>query len=1006
MSLEEKFVKECLVPTVLNALLGEDDEGAEIRETAPSRKIFTGTLYPRKIARTYLGKEANKIKPCTMRAVIMLTDIKHPEDVKITVVPRFNVYFRADRTVRDKEIADEIEEFPGITFRRYRVTNLKFELKLRDALTVEGVIDKRKIHLDVRGRVPRQLIAQVRVHAQEVKEKPGTCKLTIEFINASRYSQVRTDLDPVFFNPVIKVRVENANIKPRKLKFLSEKLRRPVYEDAGTLNCTAEILDNATVQLTQVPIHYQPKRRPKKWKRPAEITHSPLRHLKELLSFLEESKELVSSKDRGEYAYVLANLKRGIELLENDENTLKAFILTNETFNRLWKDLGYSWYIYQMVYFVSIIPAIVNGENRDVADVLNVPTGWGKTEAYMAPSLFAAFHDRIMGVTPRVATLIKLPLRMLTLQQFERIVKIIATAERVRREYEISGEPIGVGFYVGRARGRANTVEEARRLSQKGVIRKCPYCGGQVEYVYDEKQHRINHQCTNCKEILPVFSIDEEIYRYLPPIVVSTLDKLPATAPVQRNVKVMFGAPLQKCPDHGYTPKNRCIVYTCGSTLIPVGRGLGPALLVQDELHMVREETGTLDSHYETFFIETAKRYTGQTPKVIGSTATISGVKHQIKNLYGLKAKVFPPKGSEEVFYEKTGEVQRVIVGIMPHGRVTKFATYRVVECIVKALRHARDNPNDVAKKIGISTKELLDILKKYWQTVAYSLTRRDAYGLLEGVENELNEDVFKAEPIRFEHITGEDSLEELARKVDRIDALNVQERPQLIVVTKIMSHGIHFPLLNLIVFQGMPRSVSEFMQMMSRIGREVTGAVFIVFYPTRERDVSYYDHFKTFFRSIDEMIEEIPIHRFSRGAITMTLSPIAMAGLISFITTQAREDYYYRDRVVRHLNHGEFPSELFEEYMREAYRAHEDDTGYYDAKLHELLENLKHLIRMRRDKFTVDAIGRGERINLGLRGMKEEVEINPRTEFIEALTMLPKPMFTGRDEEVEEIED
>jgi hypothetical protein len=66
MSLEEKFVKECLVPTVLNALLGEDDEGAEIRETAPSRKIFTGTLYPRKIARTYLGKEANKIKPCTM----------------------------------------------------------------------------------------------------------------------------------------------------------------------------------------------------------------------------------------------------------------------------------------------------------------------------------------------------------------------------------------------------------------------------------------------------------------------------------------------------------------------------------------------------------------------------------------------------------------------------------------------------------------------------------------------------------------------------------------------------------------------------------------------------------------------------------------------------------------------------------------------------------------------------------------------------------------------------
>jgi len=517
----------------------------------------------------------------------------------------------------------------------------------------------------------------------------------------------------------------------------------------------------------------------------------------------------------------------------------------------------------------------------------------------------------------------------------------------------------------------------------------------------------MKHQCTNCKEVLPVFSIDEEIYRYLPPIVVSTLDKLPATAPVQRNVKAMFGAPLKKCPDHGYTPKDRCIVRNCGSTLIPVGKGLGPVLLVQDELHMVREETGTLDSHYETFFIETEKRYTGQTPKVIGSTATISGVEHQIKNLYGLEAKVFPPRGSEEVFYEKTGEIQRVIVGIMPHGRVTKYATYRVIECIVKALRYARDNPNDVASRIGISAEELLSILRKYyWQIVAYSLTRRDAYGLLEGVENELNEDVFKEEPIKFEHITGEDTLEELARKIDHIDAPNIEERPQLVVVTKIMSHGIHFPLLNLIVFQGMPRSVSEFMQMMSRIGREVTGAVFIVFYPTRERDVSYYDHFRTFFENIDEMIEEIPIYRFSRGAITMTINPIAMAALISYISTQAKEDYYYRDRVVQHLREGKFPSQLFEDYMRCSYMVDEDETGYYKTKLQELLENLKHLIRMRKDRFTIDAIGKGERINQGLRGTREEVEINPRPEFIEALTLLPKPMFTGRDEEVEEIED
>jgi len=1008
MSAEEKFVREYLVPKVLNALLGEDEEGAEIKDTAPSKKIFTGTLYPAKIAYAQLRREENKIKPCTMHAVMMLTDVKRPEDVKIQISPRFNIYFRADRNQNDTESIEEREETLGVSFRRYKVTNLKFELKLSDALSKEGCVDKRHIDLETQRnskRVPRKLFAQVRVYAQEVKEELGSYKLTIQFINASEYTRLGV-VDPVFFNPVVEVGIQNAKVERRELRFLTQKLKKPVYEEAGTLNCTAELVGNNIIQLTQVPIYFQRKRKPKRWKRPEEIIDNPLGYLQELQSELKESKDLLQSEATKKYFYFLEHYEKGMKLLETNENALKAFILTNETFRRLWKESGYYWHMYQMVYLVCIIPALVLGENRDVADVLNVPTGWGKTEAYMAVSLFASFFDRVSGNVPRVSTIIKLPLRMLTLQQFERIAKIVSNAEKVRQEHAISSEPIAVGFYVGQARGRANTVEDARKQGQQ-FIRECPYCNGQVQYVYNEKQHRMEHLCSNCKETLPVMCVDEEIYRYLPPIVVSTLDKLPATAPVQRNVKAIFGAPLLKCPDHGYSPKNQCVVWSCGSSLTPVAKKLGPALLVQDELHMVREETGTLDSHYETFFMETEKRYTGQTPKVIGSTATISGVEHQVKNLYWLKAEVFPPKGSERVFYEETDETQREIVGIMPHGRVTKFATYRLIEHIIKALRYARDNAAKVAGKIRISTERLQKILKdEYWQIVAYSLTRRDAYGLLEGVQNELIENVFRNEPFRYEHITGEASLEELARSMDSIQTQDERKRSQLVVVTKIMSHGIHFPPLNLIVFQGMPRSVSELMQMMSRIGREITGAVFVVFYPIRERDISYYNHFKTFFGSIDEMIEEIPIHRFSRGAINMTINPIVMGGLISFITTKGQLDYYYREKLVHHLSQGKFPSVLFEDYMKETYVVNGDDTGYYAAELPNFLRNLRNLIMMRRDRYTVDAIGRGERINQGLRCTTEEVEINPKIEFIEALSMLPRPMFTGRDEEVEESED
>lgn len=1010
MKAEEKFVREYLVPKVLNALLGEDEENLEIRDTVPSKKIFIGNLYPLKIAYTQFGKEQNKIKPCTMQAIVTITDVTSPEEVTIQIFPKFNIYYRAKSDSKTTQTEDELEDVPGVIFRKYKVTDIKFDLRLADALSKEGHIDKKqiKLYLDIPPKItPRKLFAQVRVYAHKVNGEPKTYKLTSRFINASEYSRVGT-VDPIFFNTIVDISLENAKVKKRELKFLSKRLLKPIYEEAGTLNCTATITNNK-IRLTQIPIYQQRKRNPKPWMSPKKIAKNPLEHLKKLQDYLKKSKKIVSEDTIEKYNYFLENFKKGINLLETNEDVLNAFKLTNETFDRIWEKKGYYWHMYQIVYLVSIIPSIILGENRDVADVLNVPTGWGKTEAYLAISLFTSFYDRISESVPRVSALIKLPLRMLTLQQFGRIAEIVSYADKVKREFNVLGEPIAVGFYIG---GRANRVEEARKRGQEKFIRSCPYCNGEVQYTYNEKQHRMEHHCINCKEILPVLCTDEEIYRYLPSIVVSTLDKLPATAPVQRNVRAIWGAPLLKCPDHGYTPadrypRNRCIVRSCGSDLIPVEKRLGPVLLVQDELHMVREEIGTLDSHYETFFMETQKRYTGQTPKVIGSTATISGVEHQIKNLYCLKAEIFPPKGSESVFYEETDDIQREIIGIMPHGRVTKFATYRVIEFIIKALRYARDNANSVSRKLGISPEELIVILKnKYWQVVAYSLTRRGAYGLIEGIQNELIENVFRNEQFRYEHITGEDSLEVLARKMDSIQSQDERKKAQVIVVTKIMSHGIHFPPLNLIVFQGMPRNISELLQMMSRIGREFTGSVFIIFYPTRERDISYYNHFKTFFGCIDEMIEEIPIHRYSRGAIDMTINPIVMAGLISLLSSKAQDDYYFREALVRHLNQGKFPSKLFEKYMKEAYVADGDETEYYARELPNFLRNLQNLILMRRDRYTVDAIGRGERVNQGLRSTTEQVEIIPRTEFIEALAMLPKPMFTGRDEEVEESED
>ena len=91
--------------------------------------------------------------------------------------------------------------------------------------------------------------------------------------------------------------------------------------------------------------------------------------------------------------------------------------------------------------------------------------------------------------------------------------------------------------------------------------------------------------------------MDNEIYRYLPCVIVGTIDKL---AGLQANYKVnsrlLFGQADGRCSVHGYY-KGRCCQKDCAdrSRLQPnPPTGLsGPTLFVQDELHLLKEGLGT-----------------------------------------------------------------------------------------------------------------------------------------------------------------------------------------------------------------------------------------------------------------------------------------------------------------------------------------------------------------------------------------------------------------------------
>ena len=88
----------------------------------------------------------------------------------------------------------------------------------------------------------------------------------------------------------------------------------------------------------------------------------------------------------------------------------------------------------------------------DTADVLWFPTGGGKSEAFLGLVAVALFYDRLRGKSLGTSALIRFPLRMLSVQQLDRVLRLITACERVRRTATTpaSGTPSSLGTSWGR----------------------------------------------------------------------------------------------------------------------------------------------------------------------------------------------------------------------------------------------------------------------------------------------------------------------------------------------------------------------------------------------------------------------------------------------------------------------------------------------------------------------------------------------------------------------------
>lgn len=634
--------------------------------------------------------------------------------------------------------------------------------------------------------------------------------------------------------------------------------------------------------------------------------------------------------------------RRGIDLLQQDKRLHDAFVDANRAFlllntpNSLHPDRSVtpgapgitSWRLFQIVFIVIGLGALAAREHDDpelageldCADVLWFPTGGGKSEAFLGLVAVALFYDRRRGKQAGVTSLIRFPLRMLSVQQLDRVLRLTTACERIRADADLGGTPFELGYFVGRGNTPNTLVRAAddrwgdiNRMAswtteerlKNVVITTCPFCRStDVELVADQARVRLDHCCTACTLRIPVVVSDDEVFRTLPAVVVATVDKLASVA-FQPHFSHLTHGPAYECPKHGYVTfalgpatARRCLArqfcdleptaWTAANVYDPA-----PAVTIQDELHLLAEDLGTLAAHYETLFADLCRTGSRLPSKVIAATATISDYENQIHQLYALTPRRFPSEGyrDDSTFYASRLELtRRLFVGALPSRLDTAQFGITAAQTWRAELDRLRSIPAaDVVAELGLShyttPDAVAELLFRYELQLFYANRKNDAERAHEQMRR-----AGTRPPSQFEAeiLTGDTPLADISAAIRRVQTETLATAPDparrlaAIAGTSLVSHGVDLSRLNVLHVAGMPATNAYYVQATARAGRADVGVVFAAFSRSFARDRAVFHFFEPHHAYSNQLVEAVSLNRFAVNAPKKTATGMLCAVILN----------------------------------------------------------------------------------------------------------------------------
>ena len=604
-------------------------------------------------------------------------------------------------------------------------------------------------------------------------------------------------------------------------------------------------------------------------------------------------------------ANVLKRMTSGAERIGRDPNLAASFRLANLAMDvqRGWagKSQGkessrLKWRPFQLGFILLTLESCIDPKSadRDTLDLLWFPTGGGKTEAYLGLLATTIFYSRLSLDDPDegkgVVCIMRYTLRLLTLQQFQRAAALICACEAIRRGKiqvpeidkgrQLGKHEFSIGMWVG-DNATPNTHQKA--LERKLPEITCPCCGKKADYGTLEGKDVYFAECVSDPEIctafggtaLPIYMIDEDIYKATPTLLIGTADKF-AQLPFNQETIQLFAA----------------------------GPDTQPRLIIQDELHLIGGPLGSMFGLYETAFdIILSHSRGGVRPKIVGSTATIRQASRQVKALFDRKTCQFPPSGIsssdsgfavEKKIPEKEGSGNekddgntshgRLYVGVPSVGRTSKY----LIQAIAGSLEQS-------AARLGTDSGNPCD---DYWTLILYFNSLRELGGALVMMEDDVNAAIkrFAARRketsrigaagmpngLRVEELTSrldQKGIERILRKLTENRA-GTSGAIDAVLATNMLSVGIDVQRLALMLMVGQPKTVSEYIQATSRVGRNknIPGLVVTLFNSAKVRDEACYETFKSRHQSLYKHVESASATPFSRRAQEKGLHAILVA--------------------------------------------------------------------------------------------------------------------------------